>query len=199
MFTGIISTKGSVTSADISGGDMVMEISAPAMDFANIKVGDSIAVSGVCLTVVALVGSEFTVDVSAETLALTTLGQLVAGDLVNLEAALRVGDALGGHLVSGHVDERGMLINRSGDARSERFEFEVSESLNRYIARKGSVCVDGVSLTVNDVEKSRFGVNLIPHTMEVTTLGQLKPGDWVNIEIDMLARYVERLVSTDND
>ena len=194
MFTGIISTTGSVTSADIGGGDMVMKISAPAMDFANIRIGDSIAVSGVCLTVVALVGSEFTADVSAETLALTTLGQLVVGEPVNLEAALRVGDALGGHLVSGHVDERGMLISRSGEARSERFELEVSESLSRYIARKGSVCVDGVSLTVNDVEMRRFGVNLIPHTMEVTTLGQLKPGDWVNIEIDMLARYVERLV-----
>lgn len=199
MFTGIISTTGSVTAATVSNGDMVLNISAPGMDFRHTRIGDSIAVAGVCLTVIALQDNEFAADVSAETLALTTLSSLAPGDLVNLEAALRLGEALGGHMVSGHVDERGMLVSRSKDARSERFEFEVSGKLSRFVAQKGSVCIDGVSLTVNDVAQRRFGVNLIPHSMVVTTLGQLKPGDWVNIEIDMLARYVERLVSTSNE
>ena len=127
---------------------------------------------------------------------MTTLGGLSTGDRVNLEAALRAGDALGGHLVSGHVDERGRLLGRYPEGRSERFEFQVSNPLSRFIAPKGSVCIDGVSLTVNQVEGRQFGINLIPHTLENTTLGQLATGDPVNIEADMLARYVERLTTS---
>ena len=199
MFTGIIAATGTVAASEERQGDMVLRIAAPGMDLRGIKVGDSIAVSGVCLTAVALNGDEFTADVSAETLGLTTLGTLVVGDTVNLEAALMAGDALGGHLVSGHVDERAVLVSRTPDARSERFEFEVSEQLSRYIARKGSVCIDGVSLTVNNVNDRQLGVNLIPHTMASTTLGQLECGDCVNIEADMLARYVERITGNGSD
>jgi len=198
VFTGIITATGTVTAADSSNGDMVLKISAPDMELGTTKIGDSIAVSGVCLTVIVLAGHEFSADVSAETLALTTLGTLQVGDRVNLEAALKAGDALGGHLVSGHVDERAVLVSRTEDARSERFEFEVSEQLSRYIARKGSVCIDGVSLTVNNVKDRQFGVNLIPHTMASTTLGELECGGRVNIEADMLARYVERITGKGN-
>ena len=136
----------------------------------------------------------FLADVSKETLDLTTLGDLLSGQAVNLELALSLEDRLGGHMVSGHVDGIGHLLSRRQDARSERFEFKLSANLARYVAKKGSLTIDGVSLTVNDVDGPRFSVNLIPHTLEVTTLGTLQPGDAVNIEVDLIARYLERLI-----
>jgi riboflavin synthase len=161
----------------------------------KVQVGDSIAVSGVCLTVLEPGESGFSADASRETLTLTTLGSLQPGHQVNLELALGLEDRLGGHMVSGHVDGLGCLLSRRVDGRAERFEFELPDSLARYVAKKGSICIDGVSLTVNDVEGARFSVCLIPHTLEVTTLGSLQAGDEVNIEVDMIARYLERLVN----
>jgi len=197
MFTGIISSTGIVAGSENKNGDLVLLISVPDTNFDGLEIGDSISVSGVCLTATVLEDHQFTADVSKETLACTTLGMLKTGDAVNLEMALKAGDALGGHLVSGHVDDRGVLVSRVCDARSERYQFKVSKHLSRYIASKGSVCVDGVSLTVNDVNHQHFAVNLIPLTLENTTLGKLRSGDWVNIEVDILARYVERMVSVD--
>ena len=155
--------------------------------------GDSICVQGVCLTALAIAKQTFEADVSAETLAHTTLGELEAGAPVNLEPALRVGDALGGHLVSGHVDGVGQVASATEEAGSLRVVIAAPEALSRYLARKGSVTVDGVSLTVNEVDGERFGVNLIPHTRAATTLGTLKEGARVNLEIDVIARYVERM------
>ena len=195
MFTGIIQCTGQLARSEARGGDLRLTITAPAMDFSDIAPGDSIAVSGACLTVVALGEHEFSADVSNETLALTTLGELREGGAVNLEKALRLSDRLGGHLVSGHVDGVGRIVAIEPDARSQRWLIEASHELARYIAAKGSVCVDGVSLTVNTVEGARFSVNLIPHTFEVTTFAQRKPGDRVNLEADMMARYAERLLA----
>ena len=195
MFTGIIQCTGQLARSEARGGDLRLTITAPAMDFSDIAPGDSIAVSGACLTVVALGEHEFSADVSNETLALTTLGELREGGAVNLEKALRLSDRLGGHLVSGHVDGVGRIVAIEPDARSQRWLIEASHELARYIAAKGSVCVDGVSLTVNTVEGTRFSVNLIPHTFEVTTFAQRRPGDRVNLEADMMARYAERLLA----
>jgi len=194
MFTGIIQSIGTIAAAAERGGDLRLELAAPGIDPARMALGDSVAVAGVCLTVAACRTNGFAADVSRETLALTTVGRWQAGERVNLEAALRAGDALGGHLVSGHVDGRAVLLDRSGDARSQRLRFRVPAELARYVARKGSVALDGVSLTVNDVEGAEFGVNLIPHTQTATTLGALMPGDEVNVEIDVIARYAERLL-----
>jgi riboflavin synthase len=160
-------------------------------------VGDSIAVNGVCLTAVQLHDDGFDTDVSVETLDVTTLKHLETGDAVNLEPALRVGDALGGHLVSGHVDGIGRMTARADDARSIRMTFEVPAELARYVARKGSICVDGVSLTINEVSGNTFGLNIIPHTAEVTTMGAYEPGTAVNIEVDLLARYIERMLGSE--
>lgn len=193
MFTGIVQSMGRVTARQANGGDVELAIAPQGLELSGARVGDSVAVSGVCLTITRLAGDRFFADVSRETLALTTLGTLEAGSAVNLEFALRAGDALGGHLVSGHVDGVGTLIARHADARSERCEFEVPRDLARYIAPKGSVCLDGISLTVNEVSGARFGVNLIPHTRRVTTLGRLAPGGTVNVEVDLIARYLERL------
>lgn len=193
MFTGIVKGMGSIRSAEPRGGDLRIDIDAACIDAAHRQLGDSVAVAGVCLTVAELTPHGFVADVSRETLQHTTIGQWRAGARVNLEPALRAGDALGGHMVSGHVDGRAELLERSGDARSQRFRLRVPEGLERYIARKGSVTLDGVSLTVNDVEGREFGVNLIPHTLEVTTLGPLVPGATLNLEIDLMARYIERL------
>ncbi len=159
--------------------------------------GDSIAVAGVCLTALDIDAARFAADVSNETLALTTLGRLPAGAAVNLEKALRLSDRLGGHLVSGHVDGVGTVVAIEGDARSQRWTFAAPVALARYIAVKGSVCVDGASLTVNAVDGARFAVNLIPHTQAVTTFGQRRVGDAVNIEVDLIARYAERLGTAD--
>ena len=195
MFTGIVQDTGKVESLTPRGGDIRLAIRVARLDLARTAVGDSICVQGCCVTAVALNGQVFEADLSRETLALTTLGSLAVGTAVNLEPALRAGDALGGHLVSGHVDGVATVISATTDARSTRVVIEVPPELARYIARKGSVAVDGVSLTVNEVEGMRFGVNLIPHTRDVTTLGSLVPGSRVNLEIDQVARYVERLLT----
>lgn len=194
MFTGIVAALGSVLEVIPSGSDMRMRINTGALDLRSCAEGDSISVSGVCLTMLQPQQHEFAADVSAETLQLTTLGSLQAGSPVNLELALSLQDRLGGHLVSGHVDGLGRLIAQRDDGRSQRFEFEVPPNLARYIAVKGSITIDGVSLTVNSVQDTRFSVNLIPHTLEVTSLGNLQPGREVNIEVDLIARYLERLL-----
>jgi riboflavin synthase len=194
MFTGIVQDMGRIAALQAQGGDLRLTIEVSRLSLADARTGDSIAVSGVCLTALELTSKTFSADVSNETLSLTTLGQLRSGDQVNLEPALRAGDALGGHLVSGHVDGLAEVLSVQGDARSQRVRFRVPAALSRYVARKGSVAIDGVSLTVNEVEGDVFGVNLIPHTWEVTTLGTLAPGRRVNLEIDQVARYVERLV-----
>jgi riboflavin synthase len=193
VFTGIIVGAGRVTSLAHKGGDLELGIDAAALDLSRIVIGDSISVQGACLTVTRMHGSSFYADVSRETLAKTTLGALQPGSRVNLEPSLRVGDALGGHWVSGHVDAVGKLKTLVQDARSWRMEFELPAALMRFVAPKGSICVNGVSLTVNTVEGRRFDVNVIPHTHDVTTLGELKIDDGVNIEIDVIARYLDRL------
>jgi riboflavin synthase len=196
MFTGIVQAIGHITTAEARGGDLRLAIDvselAARIDAARLALGESIAVSGVCLTVVGYDGRQFIADVSRETLALTTLGQLRTGDPVNLEAALRAGDPLGGHIMSGHVDGLAEVVDLHHDARSLRVGIEVPETLARYVAPKGSVALDGVSLTVNEVEGRRFGVNLIPHTVEVTTFSSLALGRRLNFEVDPLARYVQR-------
>lgn len=198
MFTGIIEATGTVLRAEPRGGDLRFTITASQWNLADIALGESIAVSGCCLTVVAMDGHALAFDVSNETLSLTTLGDLREGDKVNLEKALRLSDRLGGHLVSGHVDGVGTIAAIDPDARSQRWRIAAPRELMRYIAAKGSVCVDGVSLTVNAVTDESFEVNLIPHTVAATTFGDRRVGDRVNLEIDMLARYVERLHSRDH-
>jgi riboflavin synthase len=197
VFTGIIKAQGSVRAIEKRGGDVRLRVTARDLPWPDYAVGDSIAVNGVCLTAVHLLDDGFDTDVSVETLDVTTLKQLGVGDAVNLEPALRVGDALGGHLVSGHVDGIGTVIARSEDARSIRMRFEVPRELSRYVARKGSICVDGVSLTINEVSGNTFGLNIIPHTAEVTTMGAYEVGTAVNIEVDLLARYIERMLGSD--
>ncbi len=194
MFTGIIATTGTVSSIRVSGGDWRLTITSPELDFADVALGDSIAVSGICLTAVELLPQSFVADVSRETLACTTMGSWQQGELVNLEKALTPGSRLGGHIVSGHVDGVGELVSRRSDARSERLVFRVPAELARYIANKGSICIDGVSLTVNEVDGNEFGVNIIPHTAQRTTLHLYKPGRCVNLEVDVIARYLERLL-----
>ncbi len=199
MFTGIVSTKGSLLKITPLGGDSRLWIDCGSLQMGNCRTGDSIAVSGVCLTMLEPKESGFSADVSRETLELTTLGLLEPGRQVNLELALALEDRLGGHMVSGHVDGKGRLLSRRQDARAERFEFELPAGLARYVAKKGSICIDGVSLTVNEVDGARFSVCLIPHTLEVTTLGMLQAGDELNIEVDLIARYLERLAHPENE
>ncbi len=199
MFTGIIQAVGTVASLDARGSDARLVVDARALDLADVAIGDSIAVAGVCLTVVAIDGARWAADVSAETLARTTLGTLVAGAGVNLEKALRLADRLGGHLVSGHVDGVGAVLGIDDDGASQRWRFRVPRALARYIAVKGSICVDGTSLTVNEVGDDDFGVTLIPHTLAVTTFGARRVGDAVNIEVDLMARYAERLAGAGAD
>jgi riboflavin synthase len=195
MFTGIIIATGRLVSIAERGGDLELGIDASALDRSRIAIGDSVSVQGVCLTATRIEGPVFHADVSRETLAKTTLGTLQSGARVNLEPSLRAGDALGGHLVSGHVDAVGHLTRVQEDARSRRLQFELPEALMRFVAPKGSICIDGVSLTVNEVDARRFEVNIIPHTGEVTTLGDLSGGDSVNVEIDVIARYLDRLMT----
>lgn len=197
MFTGIIKAKGSVAAIEKRGGDVRLRVTAAELPWAEYALGDSIAVNGVCLTAIQLHEDGFDTDVSVETLDVTTLKHLQVGDAVNLEPALRVGDPLGGHLVSGHVDGIGRMTARADDARSIRMTFEVPGELARYVARKGSICVDGVSLTINEVSGNSFGLNIIPHTAEVTTMGAYRVGTAVNIEVDLLARYIERMLGSD--
>jgi riboflavin synthase len=194
MFTGIVQGVGQVLAIDHRGGDATLLFDTGKVSLAGMEIGDSIAVSGACLTATRLEGSTFAADLSRETLSLTTLGECVVGTSVNLETALRAGQALGGHYVTGHVDGIGRLLSRHADARSVRMEFELPAELAHYVARKGSVCIDGVSLTVNGAAGARFDVNLVPHTLAATTLGGLQAGSRVNLEIDIIARYVERML-----
>ena len=196
MFTGIVQAVGRIEDRiEHASGDVSLVIATAAISTANIAVGDSICVSGVCLTAVEATQTGFRTDVSAESLARTTLRDLASGSRVNLETALTPDTRLGGHLVSGHVDAIAQVLARWDDARSVRFEFRVPEALAKYIAEKGSVCIDGTSLTVNGVDGADFDVNIVPHTLAATTLGELGPGSAVNIEADQIARYVERLLS----
>ncbi len=193
MFTGIVANTGTLQTRESHDGDLRIRFEVPAFLMDGCGVGDSISISGVCLTMLDPDATGFSADVSVETLDLTSLGSRQPGDKVNLELALRASDRLGGHLVSGHVDGLAKLISRTTDARSERFLFEIEHKLARFIAPKGSVCLDGVSLTVNIVEDNRFSICIIPHTLEVTTLGGLTVGQSVNLEVDLIARYLERL------
>lgn len=194
MFTGIIQAVGRVAMLESRGGDARLRIATGALDLADVVQGDSIAVNGVCLTATDLPGDGFWADVSAETLSRTTLGAMRAGERVNLEKALTPSSRLGGHLVSGHVDGIGEVLERRNDARSVQFRIRSPEELARYIAGKGSICVDGVSLTVNAVEGAVCSLNIVPHTLASTTLGQWLAGRRVNLEVDLVARYLERLL-----
>ncbi len=193
MFTGIVQDVGVVRAVTARGGDVEFVVAVARLPLAATRPGDSIAVNGVCLTATRVGADEFAADVSRETLAVTTLASLAPGARVNLEPALRAGESLGGHLVSGHVDGVAEVLSLTPDARSVRVAFRVPSPLARYVARKGSVAVDGVSLTVNNVDGEVFEVNLVPHTQEVTIAGDWVPGRHVNLEVDQVARYVERL------
>ena len=195
MFTGIVQSVGEVRALTPREGDVEIAIAAPALGLDNVAIGDSIAVSGCCLTVTRIEGEVFAADASRETLNVTTLGSWAVGAKVNLEKALTAGQPLGGHYVSGHVDGIGTVTALNADARSTRMEFEVPAPLAKYIAKKGSICIDGVSLTVNDVGPRSFGVNLIPHTLAMTSLKDYRVGTRVNLEVDIIARYLERLTT----
>jgi riboflavin synthase len=194
MFTGLIEGVGTLVSRQSVGGDVRLRIGVGSLPFADVVLGESIAINGVCLTVVAFDDAHFEADASNETLSLTTLGQLREGQALNLERAMRPSDRLGGHLVSGHVDGMGRVLDVQPDARAQRWRFEAPAALLKYIAQKGSICVDGVSLTVNAVHADGFEVALIPHTVAHTAFAQTGIDDAVNLEIDLVARYVERLL-----
>jgi riboflavin synthase len=194
MFTGIIQSVGQIRRLDPRGGDVRLTIGTGKLALTGAALGDSIAVNGVCLTAVALTGDSFAADVSRETLSLTTLGELTTGSPVNLEPALTLATRLGGHLVSGHVDGVGRVLERTQDARSWRLRIGAPAGLARYIAHKGSICVDGVSLTVNGVEGAVFDLNIVPHTLDETIIVRYQTGTRVNLEVDLIARYLERLL-----
>ena len=194
MFTGIIQAIGKVERQQPSGGDLRLGIDCGDLDLSRTRIGDSIAVNGACLTAVELTGQSFVADVSQETLQRTSLGQLELGSPVNLETALTLDTALGGHLVSGHVDGLATLVELEVDARSLRYRVSVDAELQHYIAVKGSVTLDGTSLTVNGVEGNQFDVNIVPHTQQKTIFQYYQPGTRVNIEVDIIARYLERLL-----
>lgn len=193
MFTGIIEGSGNVKRVTAKGADAVIEIEA-AIDLKDVSIGDSIAVNGACLTVTAKKEKAFSADVSAETFARTTLGILRAGDKINLEKSVRAGGFIGGHFVLGHVDDKGRILSKTQKSGSVILAVEVNDQLSRQIVEKGSVAIDGISLTVNRLEKGRFYVNIIPHTAANTTLLAKKEGDLVNIETDVLGKYVEKLL-----
>lgn len=195
MFTGIVQAVGSVRQVEARGGDMRLVIDTADLDLSRLSPGDSIAVNGACLTAVELEPHAFAADVSLETLDKTSLGQLGQGSPVNLETALTLETALGGHLVSGHVDGLATLVEMQEDARSWWYRFEVDPSLQHYIAVKGSVTLDGTSLTVNAIEANRFDVNIVPHTQQKTIFGHYREGTRVNLEVDIIARYLERLIT----
>lgn len=195
MFTGIVKAIGKISASEDRGGDLRLRIEAGELGLDSLNYGDSIAVNGVCLTVVEFDARSFAADVSAETLTATTLGDLGTTSPVNLERSLTLADSLGGHLVSGHVDGVGRVLSLEPDARSTRIGFDIDPALYRYVARKGSVTVDGTSLTVNDVSSNGFFVNIVPHTLERTIMGQYGEGSRVNIEVDLIARYIERLIA----
>lgn len=195
MFTGIIEGVGRLAARDALGGDVRFTFNVGTLPFDSVQLGESIAINGVCLTVVAFDATSFQADASTETLGLTTLGQLADGAVINLERAMRPTDRLGGHLVSGHVDGLGQVLSIHDDARAQSWRFAAPAALLRYIAKKGSICVDGVSLTVNEVDDQGFEVALIPHTVANTAFAATGVGSAVNLEIDLVARYVERLIA----
>jgi riboflavin synthase len=194
MFTGIVSAKGKISAVDRQDGQARFAIATGELDMAGVQLGDSIAVNGVCLTVIEFDAGSFSADLSRETLDLTTLGKIEADTSVNLERALALGDSLGGHMVTGHVDGVGTVRSVTPDAGSVRLAIEAPEPLARYVAQKGSVCIDGVSLTVNGVEGAVFNLMIVPHTQVATIIDGYQPGTRVNIEVDMIARYLERLM-----
>lgn len=197
MFTGIIEAVGAIASSQLRNGDLRLRIATGGLDLSDVQLGDSIATNGVCLTVTALPGDGFWADVSLETLEYSTLADLKVGDSVNLERALTLATRLGGHLVSGHVDGVGEILSRRPDARSERFRVRAPQILAKYIAHKGSICIDGVSLTVNKVEGAEFELNIVPHTIQETVIKDYQAGRLVNLEVDQIARYLERLILGD--
>ena len=199
MFTGIIEAIGKVKHSEPRGGDIRLTIACSDLDLSHTGLGDSIAVNGVCLTAVELHEQSFNADVSVETMSKTSLGQLAVGSPVNLETALTLNTALGGHLVSGHVDGLGTLVEMHTDARSIRYSFEVDPEIQHYIVAKGSVTIDGTSLTVNSIEGNRFDVNIVPHTQQKTVFQYYQTGSRVNIEVDIIARYLERLLQGRTD
>lgn len=194
MFTGIIQSVGTVQDMQPQGGDLRLTLATHKLDMSDVALGDSIAVNGVCLTAIAFDEHSFSADVSRETLSLTSLGNLNRGSAVNLEKALTLETRLGGHLVSGHVDGLGEVISRHDDARSVRFSIQAPVGLAKYIAAKGSICIDGTSLTVNKVEGSVFELNIVPHTLQETIIAHYRGGTKVNLEVDIIARYLERLL-----
>jgi riboflavin synthase len=194
MFTGIIQAVGQVAALEPKGADMRVHVRTGKLDLADVRLGDSIAVNGVCLTAVALPDDGFWADVSGETLSRTAFSELRVGSRVNLEKALTPSSRLGGHLVSGHVDGVGVVKSRAEDGRSVRFRIQAPDELAKYIAEKGSVCIDGISLTVNLVNGAEFELNIVPHTLQETTMGEFQPGRRVNLEVDVIARYLERLL-----
>lgn len=197
MFTGIIQAIGEVAAIEPKGNDTRIRILTNELDLTDVQLGDSIAVNGVCLTAVELPGDSFWADVSGETLSCTTFKSLTVGVKVNLEKALTPTTRLGGHMVSGHVDGIGKIVERYNDGRSVRFHIQAPDEMAKYIAEKGSVCVDGISLTVNDVKGAIFELNIVPHTLKETTMGQFKVGTEINLEVDIIARYLERLILGD--
>jgi riboflavin synthase len=197
MFTGIIEAIGEVVVCEPRGGDVRLRVKSSDLDFSDVQLGDSIATNGVCLTVVGLPGDGYVADVSAESLAMTTISDWSTGTLVNLERALTPKTRLGGHMVSGHVDDVGEVVSRHPDARSEQVRIRAPKALAKYIAHKGSITVDGTSLTVNKVEGAEFALNIVPHTLEKTVIGSYQPGTRVNLEVDVIARYLERLLLGD--
>lgn len=194
MFTGIIQTIGTVVSSELRAGDIRLTVAASDFDWSDVALGDSIATNGVCLTAVALPGDAFVADVSVETLDNTTVADWQVGARVNLEKALTPQSRLGGHIVSGHVDGVGEVLDRKPDARSERFQIRAPKALAKYIAHKGSITVDGISLTVNAVDGDVFDVNIVPHTLQHTVMEGYRMGTAVNLEVDVIARYLERLL-----
>ncbi|WP_445370636.1 riboflavin synthase [Methylomonas sp. HW2-6] len=197
MFTGIVLAVGQIAAVQPRGGDCRLSIETGKLSLQDCALGDSIAVNGVCLTAVELAEHRFSADVSNETLSRTTLSQAKPGMPVNLELALTPSSRLGGHIVSGHVDGIGQILEKRADGRSWRFKFKAPDPLAKYIAEKGSICIDGISLTVNSVDGATFAVNIVPHTLQETTLGQAEVGHRVNLEVDLLARYLERLMQGD--
>ena len=196
MFTGLVEGVGTLAARETRGGDARLTIDVGTLPFERVEMGESISVNGVCLTVVGFDTAHFEADASNETLGLTTLGALPLGRALNLERAMRPDDRLGGHLVSGHVDGVGRVLQVFDDARAQRWTFAAPKLLLRYVAQKGSICVDGVSLTVNAVDDAAFEVALVPHTIAHTAFARTNVGDAVNLEVDLVARYVERLLTT---
>jgi len=199
MFTGIIETIGTIRHLTLRGGDLRVVVDCGDLNMDTVALGDSIAVNGICLTAVAFTADSFSADVSSETVACSTVAGFTVGSPVNLEMAMLPTTRLGGHLVSGHVDGVGEIKRRWSDARSERFRIQAPDELAKYIAAKGSICVDGISLTVNVVDGNEFELNIVPHTLMATTMGRYQAGQKVNLEVDIIARYLERLLSSSAD